>query len=87
MPENTIITERQRLHGVIKGTDTRYIKSKMYQAWADIVEQYDRGEPLSSDQVNLLEMVNARSSANRHYQRQRDSFNHAAYRIPQTVRG
>jgi hypothetical protein len=87
MSKNTIITEHQRLKGLISGTDTRYIKSDIYPAWSDIVQQYNRGEPLSQAQVNFLEMVNAHSSARRHYQFQRNNFNHAAYRIPQTVRG
>lgn len=87
MSKNTIITEHQRLKGLISGTDTRYIKSDIYPAWSDIVQQYNRGEPLSRAQVNLLEMVNAHSSARRHYQFQRNNFNHAAYRVARVIKG
>ena len=87
MSKNTIITEHQRLKGLISGTDTRYIKSDIYPAWSDIVQQYNRGEPLSRAQVNLLELVNAHGSAHRHYRFQRNNFNHAAYRVARTVRG
>jgi len=87
MSKNTIITEYQRLKGIIRGTDTRYIKADIYPAWSDTAEQYNKAEPLSQAHVNLLELVNAHSSARRHYKFQRDNFNHAAYRIPQTVRG
>ena len=85
--QNTKITEYQRQSGIIKGTDTRYIKRDFYQAWLNIVQQHGERQILSPPQISFLEMVNSQSSANRYYERQRNSFNHAAYRLPQTVRG
>ena len=87
MPKNTIITEHQRLKGIIRGTDTRFIKADIYPAWLNIVQQYNKSEPLTQNQVSFLEMVSAQSAALRHYQYQRDNFNHSEYRIPRTVRG
>jgi hypothetical protein len=87
MSKNTIITEHQRLKGIINGTDTRYIKADIYPAWSDIVQQYNRGEPISQAQVNLLERVNTHSSARRHYRFQRNNFNHAEHRVPRVIKG
>lgn len=83
----TEITERQRLAGIINGTDARFVKSEIYQSWLNIVQQHSQGLELSQEQVRLLELVNRESCANRHRARQRNSFNHAVYRLPQTVRG
>jgi glycogen synthase len=87
MSKNTIITEHQRLKGVINGTDTRFIKSDIYPAWLNIVQQHNRGEPLTQNQVNFLELVNALSSARRHYRFQRNNFNHAEHRVPRVIKG
>jgi hypothetical protein len=87
MSKNTIITEHQRLKGVINGTDTRFIKSDIYPDWLNIVQQHNRGEPLTQNQVNFLELVNRRSSAHRHYQYQRVNFNNTEYRIPRVIKG
>jgi hypothetical protein len=61
--QNTQITEHQRQSGIIKGTDTRYIKRDFYQAWLNIVQQHREGQILLPPQISFLEMVNSLSTA------------------------
>ena len=87
MLNNTNITEHQRLKGVINGTDKRYIKKEYLETWKNIVHQHQRGQTLSPKQATFLEMVKTQSSRYRHYQHQRQNFNHSEHRLPKTFRG